>query len=281
MKYIGKFFKHLYLIILLILITIPVLYTISSSFKTNVELLAHPENLFPIEPTLDNYRECIKVGTSFPIINMFFNSLYYTVCSVIITVFLSAMIGYVFARGNFRGKKAIFALFCSLMFINLGSITMYPYFEILNVLHIKKGLLSLLLLKCFGMPIANVYLVRGFIKGIPYEIDEAAKIDGCSFAGIFFRIIIHMLKPILATIAILTFQGSWNDYLMPLIFTMTQPLQQTLIVGVMKLKTSGEAASSWNLMLAGTTISLIPVLVAYGFGNKYFVDGIAAGAVKG
>lgn len=281
MKYITKTIKHLYLLILLAVILLPVVYTISSSFKTNIELLAYPANLFPVEATLDNYRQCIEVGTTFPIVNMFINSVYYTVCSVVITVFLSAMLGYVFSRGKFRGKKLIFAVFCSLMFINLGSITMYPYFEILKVLHMGKGLNSLLLIKCFGMPIANVYLVKGFINGIPYEIDEAAKIDGCSFPGIFFKIIVHMLKPILATIAILAFQGSWNDYLMPLIFTMTEPLQQTLIVGVMKLKTSGEAASSWNLMLAGTTISLIPVLVAYGFGNKYFVDGIAAGAVKG
>ena len=90
-----------------------------------------------------------------------------------------------------------------------------------------------------------------------------------------------MITPILATIGILAFQGSWNEYLMPMIFTMTRPEQRTLIVGVIALKTSGEAASSWNLMLAGTTIALLPVLVAYAFGSKFFIEGIAAGAVKG
>ena len=90
-----------------------------------------------------------------------------------------------------------------------------------------------------------------------------------------------MLKPIIATIGILAFQGSWNEYLMPTLFTLTRPEQRTLIVGVLALKTSGESASSWNLMLAGTTVALIPVLVAYACGNKYFVKGIASGAVKG
>jgi len=99
--------------------------------------------------------------------------------------------------------------------------------------------------------------------------------------GIFGRIIFPLLKPILATIAILTFQGSWNDYLNPLIFTMSKPEQRTLIVGIVQLKSTGEAAASWNLMLAGTTIALIPVLIAYIFANRYFVEGIAAGAVKG
>ena len=113
------------------------------------------------------------------------------------------------------------------------------------------------------------------------ELDEAAKIDGCGFVGIFAKIIFPLLKPILATIAILTFQGSWNDYLSPLIFTMSKPEQRTLIVGIVQLKSTGEAAASWNLMLAGTTIALIPVLIAYIFANRYFVEGIAAGAVKG
>lgn len=280
MKYFVRVFKHAFLVLLALVILFPVIYTFLCSFKSNMEILAHPENVFPIEPTFDNYKEIFK-GTTFPALKMLINSLYYTIISVLITIFLSAMLGYVFARGRFVGKNMIFSVFTAMMFVSLGSITMYPYFEVLDALHITKGLPALLLIKCFGMPIANVYLVKAFIAGIPYEIDEAAKIDGCSFARIFFDIILHMLKPILATIAILAFNGSWNEYMMPMIFTMTKPEQRTLIVGVVQLKSSGAAAAAWNLMLAGTAISLIPVLIAYVFGNKYIVDGIAAGAVKG
>ena len=90
-----------------------------------------------------------------------------------------------------------------------------------------------------------------------------------------------LLKPILATIAILSFQGSWNDYLLPAIFTTTKPEQRTLIVALVALKNSSGAATNWNLMLAGAVIALFPVLVAYGIGNKYFISGLASGAVKG
>lgn len=272
--------KHLFLIALLIVILVPVLFTVTSSFKSNSELLAYPDRIFPHEPTVSNYVQAWNSDV-FSIKTMTLNSLYYTLASMIITLVISSAVGYVFARGNFPGKKVMYTIMTALLFVNLGTITMYPYFQVLDLVHIPRSLPALLVIQCFGIPVANIYLVKGFVEGIPYSVDEAAKIDGCSFGGIFLRIILPMVKPILATIAILTFQASWNDYLMPMIFTMTKPEQQTLIVGIMALKSSGEAATSWNLMLAGTTIALIPVLVAYAIGNRYFVEGIAAGAVKG
>lgn len=279
-KIISAIIKHLFLLTLLLIIVFPIIYTIASSFKTNSEIMAYPANILPKEPTFDNYIQAWN-SDNFNVGRMLFNSLYYTAFNVFITVLVSAMCGYVFARGHFRGKKVIFTMFCALLFVNIGSISMYPKFQVLELLHIPRSLHGLLFINCFGIPVANIYLVRGFITGIPKEIDEAAKIDGCNFTRIFFSIIIHLITPILATVAIMTFQASWNDYLMPLIFTMTKPEQRTLIVGVVSLKTSGEAAASWNLMLAGTTIALLPVLIAYAVGNKYFVEGLAAGAVKG
>lgn len=279
-KYPPSILKHTFLILLMLVIVFPIIYTILCSFKSNAEILAHPETIIPMNPTLDNYKQAWNTN-NFSVSKMLFNSIYYTLGMVIITLIMSAVAGYVFTRGNFPGKKTIFAVFTALMFVSLGTITMYPYFEVLDFMHIDKSLSALLLIRCFAMPTANVYLVKGFLEGIPKELDEAAKIDGCGFVGIFGRIIFPLLKPILATIAILTFQGSWNDYLSPLIFTMSKPEQRTLIVGIVQLKSTGEAAASWNLMLAGTTIALIPVLIAYTFANRYFVEGIAAGAVKG
>lgn len=280
MKYISKIIKHIYLLILLGFILFPLVYTVLSSFKTNAEILANPAAILPQKFTFDNYIEAWN-SNSFPIAKMFFNSTYYTIACVAITLFLSTICGYVFARGIFPGKKVMFVVITALMFVNLGSIAMYPNFEVLDFLHIPKSLPSLLLIKCFGIPVANIFLVRGFIEGIPKEVDEAAKLDGCSFAEILFKIIIHLITPILATIAILTFNGSWNDFLNPMIYTLTRPEQRTLTVGIVQLKSTGEAAASWNLMLAGTTVALIPVLVMYVVCNKYFVQGITEGAVKG
>ena len=268
------------LIILAVITLFPILYTFSSSFKTNIEILAKPERFFPENWSMANYITAWK-SPEFPVPRLFINSVVYSVATVMITLFLSATGGYVFARGDFPLKNVIFMVFSSLMFISLGTITIYALFKILRAVHLTSSLWTLIVLKLFGIQIVNYYLVRSYIKTLPMALDEAARIDGCSFIGIFFRIILPLLKPVLATVGILSFNSSWNDYLMPTIFTLTDPSQRTLIVGLMALKSTGESAAAWNLMLAGTVISLIPVLVAYAIGNKYFISGIAAGAVKG
>jgi len=280
MKIIKNVFKYGFLSFLALVILFPLIYTVAGSFKTNMEIMAYPELIFSREPSWDNYKT-IFAEKNFNFGKMLFNSVWYTATSVCITLVLSTLLGYVFARGEFRGKTIIFGLFAALMFVSMGTITMYPYFEVLNFLNIPRGLPALLVIKCFGMPIANVYLVRGYIMGIPYEIDEAARVDGCTFLQIFRKIIIFILKPITATIALLSFKASWNDYMMPMLFTLTKPEQRPLIVAIVSLKSSGGAAASWNLMLAGAALSIVPVLIVYIFFNKYFVDGIAAGAVKG
>ncbi len=200
---------------------------------------------------------------------------------VFFTILTSSMAGYVFARMYFPGAKVIFTAFSTLMFVSFGAITIYPTFDVLNVLGMSDSLWGLIVMKIFGVSTVNIYLVRSYVRTLPQGMEEAAQIDGCSVIGTFFRIVMPLLKPIIATITILSFQASWNEYLLPTLFTLTRPDQRTLIVGVAALKSSSKAAVAWNLMLAGSTIALVPVLIVYAFANKYFVKGIAAGAVKG
>lgn len=278
-KLISNCLIYIFLIAVLLITIMPLLYTVMGSFKTNVEILTK-SNLLPEKFQFSNYVRAWN-SESFNVPILLKNSIIYTVYEVFITLFLSSMAGYVFARGEFKGKKVIFACFTSLLFIKTGGIGIYATFKILHGIHMDQSLWSLMFIHLFNIPVINMFLVKGNIEAIPRAIDEAAEIDGASFVEIFFRIILPMLKPILATITILAFNASWNDYLMPTIFTTNIPSQRTLIVGLMSLKSSGEAAASVDLMLAGTTIALIPVLVAYAVCNKYFVKGIAAGAVKG
>lgn len=280
-KIIKKILMYIFLSVILFITVLPIIYTILASFKTNAEIMTHPESLWPLEPTLDNYKTALTTS-NFNIPRMFWNSTYYTLLSVLITVTISSLTGYVFARGgNFPGSKLIFSVFSSLMFINMGSITIYAVFKVLNIVHLSDSLWGLIVMKIFSIGIVNIYLVRSYIRTLPIELDEAARIDGCGFISTFFRIIAPLLKPVLATISILAFNSSWNDYLMPTLFTISTPHQRPLTVGIMALKNSGNAAANWNLMLAGATIALIPILIAYAFANKHFVDGLAAGAVKG
>lgn len=276
----GNAFAYIILTAVLLIAIFPLIYTISASFKTNAEILANPAAIFSSKPTFNNYIEAWN-SESFDVKRMTFNSTYYTVAIVAATLLSSAIGGYVFARGEFRGKAFWLAGFSLLMFFSMGSVTIYPTLKILNFLHVPKSLPGLMLTKIFGVNIVNIYLVRSYVYSLPREIEEAAEIDGCGFAGTFFKVILPLLKPIMATIGVLAFQGSWNDYLMPMIFTLGSPAQRPLIVGVVALAKSGEAAASYNLVFAGTTIALLPVLIAYAIGNKYFVSGLTAGAVKG
>lgn len=271
---------YVFLFALLAVVVFPLVYAAAASFKPMSELFSCAEKVFPVHPTFDNYKTVLTSKT-IRLGRMFWNSTYYTIFCVIIALVVSTVNAYVFERGNFPCKKLIFVVFSALMFIDMGSITVYPLFGILNTIHLNKSLFGLIIIKALGIPIVNIYLVKSYISTLPRELDESAKIDGCSFTGIFFRILLPLLKPILATVGVFAFNAAWNEYLMPTIFTISLPEQQTLMVGINALKSTGESAANWTVMLAAAVISTLPVLVSYAAANKYFVQGLTAGAVKG
>ena len=277
---ISNIIIFIFLTLLAFIMLVPVLYAVFGSFKTNMEIMSNPEFFFPRNPTFDNYVQIFQ-SEEFNAIRMFFNSVIYSAVYVSSSIVFSTMSAYAFARGKFRGKNIWFAIFTALMFINLGSITVYPLFEILGKMHLSASLYSLMILQIFGINTVYIHLLKSYISTLPKELDEAAKLDGCTIFGVLFKIIMPLLKPIIATVTILSFQSSWNDYVMPQIFTASYPLQKTLTVGIVSLKNSGMGATATNLMLSGAVISILPVLIVYCIGNKYFVSGLSAGAVKG
>lgn len=277
-KILFKTLLYIFLIGLSFITLLPVIYSFFASFKSNMELLTNGAKLLPKKFTFDNYIQAWNIAD---FKTYTWNSVYMTFFIVIGVVFMSSMMGYVFSRGKFPGKGVIFAVFSSTMFISLGTITLFPTMQVAQFLHLNKSLWGVIVITVFGTNITNIFLVRNFINSVPNEIDEAATIDGCGFFGIFIRIMLPLIKPILATIAILSFKNAWNDYLLPMLFTVGQPDKQPLVVGVVSLKGTGEGATSWNLMLAGMMISVVPMIIVYLCLNKYFVDGLTAGSVKG
>ncbi len=255
----------------------PVIYTIMGSFKGNLELLTS-NSLFPKRFVLDNYVQAWNMA-NFEKYTL--NSIFMSGTIVLGSIFTTTIAGYVFERGKFPGKNFLFGMVISSMFVSLGSLTLYPTYMIAKFFHINTSLWGVIIIRVFGLNVTNLFITRSYIKTLSTEIDEAAKVDGCNFFSIFTRIIFPLLKPLVATIAILEFRHSWNDYLMPMVFTLSNKNRMPLIVGVMNLKGSGEAASSWNLMLAGSSIALIPMIIVYLFFNRYFIQGLTAGAVKG
>ncbi len=277
-KRISAILTYLVLGIIFVFVVFPIFYTFMGSFKSNQELLTSGSTIIPQKFVLDNYIQAWSLAN---FERYTFNSLQMSFFIVLGTIFTSTIAGYCFERGRFPGKNLIFGVVVSSMFVSLGSLTLYPTVMIAKWFGINKSLWGVILIRVLGMNVTNLFITRTYIRTISTEIDEAAKIDGCSFFSTFIHIIFPLLKPLIATIAILEFRHSWNDYMMPMVFTMSNPDRMPLVVGVISLKSSGEAASSWNLMLAGTAISMLPMITVYMIFNRYFIEGMTAGAVKG
>ena len=277
---IANCIMYVVLLAVTIITIFPLFYAVMQSLRTNIEIMVQPEVIIPTSPTLNNYREIMQ-SEDFNLPTLLMNSIVYTAAKVIIAIVVSSMAAYVFARGHFRGKKFWFLCFSSLLFVKLGGMSVYATFDVIHALHLPICLYTLIVVALFSVPITNIYLMMRYIDTIPGELDEAAKIDGASFGQIYYWVILPLMKPIIATVAILAFKDAWNDYVMPTVFTSSRPEQRTLIVALMALKNSSGAATSWHIMFSGAVISLIPVLILYISLNKYFVSGLTAGAVKG
>ena len=171
--------------------------------------------------------------------------------------------------------------FVAFMFINVGSVSLRPLYELAIKLKINTSLWAVVIFSAGANQATYIFLARGFVNSIPREMDEAAKIDGCSFFKIYYRIIIPMLKPVTATIAILSFRQGWNEYILPMVFTMTNDKLRPLTVGVNMLKNAGDGTAAWNIMFAGATISIIPIIIVFACFSRFFMSGLTAGAVKG
>lgn len=268
--------QYTFVLLMVIFTLYPVLYVVIGSLKTNVEL-TRGGGFFPKKMQFRNYLQAFQHNN---FIRYTINSVIVSAGVLVLAVFTTSLAGYTFARKEFYGKRILLFLYASLLFVSMGSVTLYPTYTVLRTLGISKSLLGLIL-ALVGAQITNVMLVMGYTKTVPRELDEAATIDGCSHYGVFFRIVFPLLKPILAIVALFSFRTAWNDYLTSYIVSIFTPSIKTLTVAVVQLKYSINAAAEWHIMLAGASIAIIPILILYVFTNKQFISGLTAGAVKG
>lgn len=269
---------YAFLLILTIFILYPILYVVLGSFKTNQELVLGGARLFPEVFILDNYIEAWQLAN---FARYTLNSIFISTMVMLGILLLSSMAGYCFARKDFPLKNVIYGLLIAFMFVNIGSVSLRPLFELTIHFNLHTSLWSVILI-CIGMSQAtNIFLVRGYMNTLPKELDEAAAIDGCSFFGIYYRIILPLLKPVMATIALLSFREAWNEYILPLVFTINDPNKRPLTVGVISLKNVSDGAAAWNIMFAGSTMSIMPIIILFLLTSRYFMSGMTVGAVKG
>jgi len=275
---IGGGLLYAILIFMALVTLFPILYAFAGSFKPNQEFVLGGARILPRVWRIQNYADAWKLAD---FARYTWNSVFVTAFVVVGSLVISSLGGYALARFSFAGKRVMMAAMVATLFYAGGTITIYPLFRIVRFLHIHKGLWGLIVVQVLQIDVAKIFLFMGYMRGIPREIDEAAVIDGCGAFRIYWRILLPLSVPIIATITLLAFKESWNAYLLPLVFTMASPKLRTLTVGVIALRYTHDGAAAWNIMLAGSAISLIPVILIYAVANRFFIRGITAGAVKG
>ena len=259
------------MLLVLFIIAFPFLWLIISSFKYEKDIISFPPRIFADEYTLDNY---IKVWSTIPLLDYIKNTVIFAGGTVITSIFFDSLAGYAFARMNFKGKSVLFYFILLTMMIPF-QVFMIPLFiqvNLLGLLDTYAGLIIPRMTTAFG-----IFMMRSFFVTLPASLEEAARIDGLNEFGIFWKIMLPLSKPTLLSLAIFTLMNSWNDLLYPLILTSSSKMR-TLPAGLALF--TGQNISFYGPVMAGTVISMLPLLIIYIFGQKYFVQGTAMSGMK-
>ena len=266
-----KIIRTISMLVILLVIAFPFLWLIISSFKHEKDIISFPPRIFADSYTLDNY---IKVWTTIPLLDYIKNTVIFAGGTVITSVFFDSLAGYAFARMRLKGKSVLFYFVLLTMMIPF-QVFMIPLFievNLLGMLDTYAGLIIPRMTTAFG-----IFMMRSFFITLPDSLEEAARIDGLSEFNIFLKIMLPSSKPTLLSLGIFTLMNSWNDLLYPLILTSSSKMR-TLPAGLALF--TGQNISFYGPVMAGTVISMLPLLVVYIFAQKYFVQGTAMSGMK-
>lgn len=268
---------HVFTLLFALSMIYPLVWMIASSFKPSEEVLRTAQNLFPEKATLQNFIAGWKGFAGISFSRFFSNSLLIAGLGTIGAVFSSAIIAYGFARFQFKGRKVWFS--CMLLSMMLPfQVIMIPQYILFNKMGWVGTYLPLIVPQFFGQGFF-IFLNMQFIRGLPRDLDEAAKIDGCNNYTIFLRILLPLIKPALVTSAIFSFMWRWDDFLGALIY-INDP-QKYPVAYALKMFSDPSTGSDWGAMFAMATCSLIPIFVIFLIFQKYLVEGIASTGLKG
>ena len=259
-------------IVLAVIALIPFLWMSSTSLTRRGALMSIPIEWIPAEPTLDGYA---KVFSRFPFLRTIGNSLLVSVAYTLITLISASMAAFAFAKLRFRGSGAILSVYIATMMIPT-QVTMIPLFVVMNRLGLIDSYASVILPSMFK-PFA-VFLLVQQMKTIPNDYIDAARIDGAGLFQTYRKVALPLCIPTLATLAVTTFMESWNDYLWPLLM-LTDRNKMTLPIALSTL--NGQYSTEYNVLMAGSLISMIPIIIIYIAAQKQFKSGLMAGGIKG
>ena len=268
----GHIFTHAVLILAVLISVVPFIWMILTAFKNYEESIRIPITIFPARWNFDNFRVILS---KFPFGRFYINTFTVMIFVILGELLISSMAAYAFARLDFPLKNGIFIFCLSLMMVP-SQIFIIPQYDLMVRLKLTNTLVALILPRLFS--VFSTFLLRQFFLTLPRDLDDAAKIDGCGFFGIYFRILLPLIRPALISVAILSGLTIWKDLLWPLIVNSSMD-RYTLSAGLALL--IGEHTTNFPQVMAGSLMAVTPMIVAFFFLQKQFVEGIANTGIKG
>jgi len=263
---------HLALMPIAAVMLLPLVWMVAVSLETDAQSHAFPPLLFPKSFQFENYKTAFN---AVPFAHFFLNSLIYSLTTVAGNLLFCSLAGYAFARIKFFGRDVVFILVLATLMIPF-QVIMIPTFIIVRKLGLIDTLGALIVPNLAGA--FGIFLLRQFFRSLPIELEEAARIDGASRLGVLFKIVLPLSGPVLATVAVITFLWTWNDFLWPLI-TIYNPDNMTLQLGLTTFQ--GAHQTNTHLLMAANVMSVIPVLLLFFVAQRFFIRGIATSGLKG
>ena len=273
-KKISKSIIYIILFFISFVCLVPFYWMIRSSLMDMSQIFTMPPIWIPNPIKFSNYKEAL---TMLPFGRYFFNTLFVVVFTVLGTVITSSLCAYSFSRIEWKGRDTVFGILLTAMMIPFA-VTLIPTFIGWQKLGVVNSYAPLIVPAWFGGGIFNVFLLRQFFRTIPKELDEAARIDGAGHFTIYSKIIIPLSKPSLIVVSLFSFMGSWNDFLGPLVY-LNDGDKFTLSLGLMQFQ--GMYSAQWQYMMAAATVVLVPIVIIFFIGQKYFIEGISMSGMKG
>ena len=271
-NFISKFLIYFFLIVITACMLLPFLWMLSSSFKLNKDVFGFPIQWIPKNPRWQNY---VDIWTQIPLLTFVKNTVKITVVVTLLQLFTSSFAAYAFAKMQFKGKNALFLGYIATIAVPWQAY-MVPQFMMMSSWHLNNTHLAIMCLQAFSA--FGVFLMKQFYEGVPTELCEAARIDGLSEYGSYFRIVLPLAKPAIATLTIFTFVTIWNDFMGPMIYFSSEA-NKTIPLGIRMF--IGQYSSEYQLIMAASVVALLPVLILYVFCQRFFVQGIATSGLKG
>jgi multiple sugar transport system permease protein len=268
----GTLALHAALIAGSVIMLLPFAWMLSTSLKTPAETFKYPPIWIPSTIAWSNYSRTVS---AMPFGRFYLNSLVVTVAVTILQLLTSSLAAFAFARLRFRGREALFLLYLATLMIPF-QVTMIPNFIVVRTLGWYDTYQALILPPAFSA--FSTFLLRQYFRGIPLDMDEAARIDGASSLRIWWSVVLPLSGPVLAALAIFVSLNTWNDFLWPLIVTNSQEMR-TLPVGLSSFQ--GQYKTDWNLLMAGSVIAMLPMLLVYIVGQRWFIRGITLSGIAG